>query len=111
TKLIEHFGSERSALEVLRKHDVATLSGVPGISEKYAISLIHEVIAREEGVSVEDFLQTQEAFNVYDKIIGLIRSYSHTSYSRAKLSTYIPYPSRRADKIKAIQAELKDYIE
>lgn len=111
TKLIEHFGSERSALEVLRKHDVATLSGVPGISEKYAISLIHEVIAQEEGVSVEDFLHTQEAFNIYDRIIGLIRSYSHTPYSRAKLSTYIPYPSRRADKIKAVQAELKDYIE
>jgi hypothetical protein len=109
-KLIDHFGSERSALEVLRKHDVASLSSVPGISEKYAVSLIHEVIAREEGVSIEDFLQTPEAFNVYDKIVGLMRSYAHTPYSRSKLSTYIPYPSRKADRIKAIQAELKGYI-
>jgi hypothetical protein len=110
SRLIEHFGSEQAALEVLQKHDVASLSAVPGISEKNAISLIHEVIAQEEGVSIEDFLQTQEAFNVYDKIIGLIRSYSHTPYSRAKLNTYIPYPSKRADRIKAIQSELKDYI-
>jgi len=110
SKLIGHFGSEQSALEVLRKHDVASLSGVPGISEKYAVSLIHEVIAREEGVSIEDFLQTPEAFNVYEKIIGLMRSYAHTPYSRAKLSTYIPYPSKRADKIRAIQAELNAYI-
>ena len=110
-KLIGHFGSEQSALEVLRKHDVASLSSVPGISEKYAVSLIHEVIAQEEGVSIEDFLQTPEAFNVYDKIIGLMRSYAHTPYSRAKLSTYIPYPSKRADKIRAIQAELNRYVE
>ena len=109
-RLIEHFGSEQSALEVLHKHDVASLSAVPGITEKNAIALIHEVIAQEEGVSIEDFLQTPEAFNVYDKVIGLIRSYAHTPYSRAKLSTYIPYPSRRADKIKAIQADLEGYI-
>jgi hypothetical protein len=109
-KLIGHFGSEQSAMEVLKKHDVASLSSVPGISEKYAVSLIHEVIAQEEGVSIGDFLQTPEAFNVYDRIIGLMRSYAHTPYSRAKLSTYIPYPSKRADKIRAIQAELGAYI-
>jgi DNA mismatch repair protein MutS2 len=110
TKLIDHFGSEQLALDALRKHDVASLSVVPGIGEKYAIALIHQVIAQEEGVSIDDFLQTPEAFNVYEKIIGLIRSYAHTPYSRARLSTYIPYPSKRADRIKAIQAELKDYI-
>lgn len=110
SKLISHFGSEQSALEVLRKHDVASLSSVPGISEKYAVSLIHEVIAQEDGVSIEDFLQTPEAFNVYDRIVGLMRSYAHTPYSRAKLSTYIPYASKRADKIRAIQAELGTYV-
>lgn len=110
TKLIDHFGSERAALEVLRKHDVASLSSVPGISEKYAVSLIHEVIAQEEGASIEDFLQTPESFAVYDKIIGLIRSYAHTPYSRAKLSTYIPYPSKKAGRINEMQSVLKGYI-
>ncbi len=110
-KLIEHFGSEESALDALRRHDVASLSSVPGISEKYAISLIHEVIAREEGVSVDEFLKTQEAYSIYEKLIGLIRSYAHTQYSRAKISTFIPYPSRRADRIKEIQAEIRDYVE
>ncbi len=109
-KLIDHFGSEQSALEALRKHDVASLAGVPGISEKYAVALIHEVIAQEEGVAIGDFLQTPEAFSVYDKIIGLMRSYAHTPYSRAKLSTYIPYASKRADKVRAIQGELNAYI-
>ncbi len=111
SKLIDHFGSEQAALSVLKKHDVASLAGVPGISEKYAVSLIHEVIALEEGVSIGDFLQTPEAYNVYDKIIGLMRSYAHTPYSRAKLSTYIPYSSKRADKIRAIQGELSAYID
>jgi DNA mismatch repair protein MutS2 len=111
TKLISHYGTEQSAIDVLRKHDVASLCEVPGISEKYAISLIHDIIAQEEGVSIGEFLQTQEASNVYDRIIGLIRSYSHTPYSRAKLSTYIPYPSKRADRINSIQKELKSYID
>ena len=110
-RLIEHFGSEQAAMEVLRKHDVASLSGVPGISEKYAVSLIHEVIAGEEGVSIGDFLQTQEAFAVYDKIVGLMRSYAHTPYSRARLSTYIPYPAKKASRIREIQLLLKGYID
>ena len=109
-KLIDHFGSEQAAMEVLRQRDVASLAEVPGISEKYAVSIIHQAIAHQDGVSIEDFLQTPEALNVYDKVIGLIRSYSHTPYSRAKLSTYIPYPSTKSSLIKATQATLEGYI-
>ena len=89
-KLIDHFGSEQVAMEVLRQRDVASLAEVPGISEKYAVSIIHQAIAHQDGVSIEDFLQTPEAMNVYDKVIGLIRSYSHTQYSRAKLQHVYP---------------------
>ncbi len=109
-KLVEHFGSEQGAMEVLRQRDVASLAEVPGISEKYAVSLVHQAIAHQDGVSIEDFLQTPEAMNVYEKVIGLIRSYSHTPYSRAKLSTYIPYPSTKASLIKATQTNLEGYI-
>ncbi len=109
-KLVDHFGSEELALEVLNKRDVASLSEVPGISEKYAISIIHQIIAHQDGVSIDDFLQTPEAMNVYEKVIGLIRSYSHTQYSRSRISTYIPFPSAKADKIKATQSLLKDYV-
>jgi DNA mismatch repair protein MutS2 len=109
-KLIDHFGSEQGAMEVLRQRDVASLAEVPGISEKYAVSLVHQAIAEEDGVSIDDFLQTPEAMNVYDKVIGLIRSYSHTQYSRARLSTYIPYPSSKIAHIKATQASLEGYI-
>ncbi|MCD1295799.1 DNA mismatch repair protein [Methanocella sp. CWC-04] len=111
SKLISHFGSEQKALEVLIKRDVASLAEVPGISEKYAISIIHEMISSEEGVSPDDFLKTNEAMNVYERLIGLIRSYSHTTYSRSKLSTYFPYPSRNSDSIRSIQSDIKKYIE
>jgi DNA mismatch repair protein MutS2 len=109
-KLIDHFGSEQGAMEVLRQRDVASLAEVPGISEKYAVALVHQAIAHQDGVSIEDFLQTSEAMNVYEKVIGLIRSYSHTPYSRAKLSTYIPYPSSKVACIKATQDSLRMYI-
>ncbi|OPY28589.1 MAG: DNA-binding protein MutS2 [Methanocella sp. PtaU1.Bin125] len=109
-KLIEHFGSEQGAMEALRQRDVASLAEVPGISEKYAISLVHQAIAHDEGCAIEDFLQTPEAMSVYDRIIGLIRSYAHTQYSRARLSTYIPYPSSKIAHIKATQASLEEYM-
>lgn len=109
-RLIEHFGSEERAIYILNDRDVASLTDVPGISEKYAVSLIHQVMARQDGVAIDDFLQTPEAVNVYERIIGLIRSYSHTSYSRARLSTYIPYPSKMADRIKSTQSALKEYV-
>ena len=110
TRLIDHFGSEQAAMDALRRRDVASLAEVPGISEKYAITLVHQAIARQDGVAIGDFLQTPEAMAVYDKIIGLIRSYAHTPYSRAKLSTYIPYPAAMAGQIKAMQATLEGYI-
>jgi hypothetical protein len=110
TKLVEHFGSEQGAREVLQRRDVASLADVPGISEKYAISLIHQAIAQEDGVSVDDFLQTPEAMNVYEKIIALVRSYAHTTFSRSKLTTFIPYPAEKADQIRATQATLSGYI-
>jgi hypothetical protein len=110
TKLVEHFGSEQVAMDVLQRRDVAGLAEVPGISEKYAISLIHQAIAQQDGVAVEDFLQTPEAMNVYEKIVGLVRSYAHTPFSRSKLSTFIPYPAAKAGQIKATQAILDDYV-
>ena len=109
-KLVEHFGSEEQALEVLNRRDVASLAEVPGISEKYAVSIIHQIMAHQDGVSIDDFLQTPEAMNVYERVIGLIRSYSHTQYSRSRISTYIPFPSSKADQIKANQSLLKDYV-
>ncbi|HEY3272615.1 MAG TPA: helix-hairpin-helix domain-containing protein [Methanocella sp.] len=110
TKLAEHFGSEQAAMDILQRRDVASLAEVPGISEKYAISLIHQTIAQQDGVSVEDFLQTPEAMIVYEKIVGLVRSYAHTSFSRSKLSTFIPYPAAKAGQIKATQAILDGYV-
>jgi hypothetical protein len=83
---------------------------VPGISEKYAISIIQETVAHEEGVCIDDFLATQESMNVYERIMGLVRSYSHTSYSRARLSTYFPYPSHKLEQIKTTQAEIERYV-
>jgi dsDNA-specific endonuclease/ATPase MutS2 len=110
TKLVEHFGSEQVAMDVLQRRDVAGLAEVPGISEKNAISLIHQTIAQQDGVSVEDFLQTPEAMNVYEKIVGLVRSYAHTQFSRSKLSTFIPYPAAKAGQIKATQAILDGHV-
>jgi hypothetical protein len=110
TKLVEHFGSEQVAMDVLQRRDVAGLAEVPGISEKYAISLIHQAIAQQDGVSVDGFLQTPEAMIVYEKIVGLARSYAHTPFSRSKLSTFIPYPAARASQIKATQALLDGYV-
>jgi ribosomal protein S13 len=111
SKLISHFGSEEKALDAIRKRDVASLSEVPGIGEKNAVSIIQEIIAAEEGFSINDFLRTNEALNIYERLMGLIRSYSHTQYSRSKLNTLLPYPSNRSENIKAMQSHISGYID
>ena len=53
----EHFGSEDAALEAILGGDIAGISEVEGVGQRYAISLVHEVRAQLEGVTMNDFLK------------------------------------------------------
>lgn len=110
-RLVEHFGSEKQAIEAIMNRDIAAISELEGMTEKSAISLVLEAIALNEGAGVRDFLKTNEAFEFYERLMELIKGFVHTDHARCKLSLYFPYPSRKKDKIIQTQKEIRAIIE
>ncbi len=110
-RFIEHFGSEKQALDSILKGDIAALSEIEGITEKAAISLVLEAIAANEGVSIRDFLKTSEAYEIYKSIMSLISGLARTDYAKSKLQLYFPYPSQKKEKILKLQKEIAGFID
>lgn len=105
-RLVEHFGSEKQAIDAIISQDIAAISELEGMTEKSAISLVLEAIAVNEGAGARDFLKTNEAFDFYEKLLELIKGFAHTDHARSKLSLYFPYPSQKLEKILHIQKEI-----
>lgn len=110
-RLVEHFGSEKQAIDAIISQDIAAISELEGMTEKSAISLVLEAIAINEGAGVRDFLKTNEAFDFYERLLELIKGFAHTDHARSKLSLYFPYPSRKKEKILHIQKEIRGILE
>ena len=109
-RLVEHFGSEKQAIDAIISQDIAAISELEGMNERSAISLVLEAIAINEGAGVRDFLRTNEAFDFYEKLLELIKGFAHTDHARSKLSLYFPYPSRKKEKILHIQKEIREIL-
>ncbi len=110
-RLSKHFGSEKQALDAILNKDVAAISEVEGMTEKSAISLVLDAMALNEGAGMRDFLKTGEAFEIYERIMELIKGFAHTQHARSKLNLYFPYPSHKKDKIIKLQREIGAVIE
>ncbi len=110
-RLSKHFGSEKQALDAIMNQDIAALSEIEGMTEKSAISLVLEAMALDDGVSMRDFLKTGEAYEIYERILELLKNFAHTEHARSKLNLYIPYPSHKKDKIIQLQKEISSIIE
>ncbi|WP_094227129.1 MutS-related protein [Methanolobus psychrotolerans] len=110
-RFVEHFGSESQALDAILAGDIASISEVEGIGQRYAISLIQDVASRAEGVTVSDFLRTREAMDVYEKLLDIVKEFTHTRYSRDKLHVFFPYPSTKIEKIMQIRESVSYYME
>jgi len=110
-RFIEHFGSEQNALEAIFSGDVASISCMEGVGQRYAISLIQEVNSKIEGVKVQDFLKTREAMDIYERLLDIIKLFAHTGYAREKMHTFFPYPASRRDRIESIRNSVAQHIE
>ncbi|MDO9517715.1 MAG: endonuclease MutS2 [Methanosarcinaceae archaeon] len=107
----EHFGSEEAALDAILGGDIAGISEVEGIGQRYAISLVHEVRAQVEGVSISDFLKTKESVDIYERLLDIIKQFAHTRYAKDKLHIYFPYPASKKDKIVSVRESVSYYID
>ncbi len=110
-RLTKHFGSEKQALDAILNKDIAAISEIEGMTEKSAITLVLDAMALTEGVGMRDFLKTSEAYEIYGKIMALIKGFAHTEYARTKLSLYFPYPAHKKERVTEIQEDVEGAIE
>lgn len=109
-RFIEHFGGEKQALESILNGDIAAISEMEGMTEKSAISLVLEARAQNEGVGIRDFLKTDVAYEMYERINDLISGFARTDYAKSKLHLYFPYPASKKDRIIKLQKEIGGII-
>ncbi|MHA1227832.1 MAG: MutS-related protein [Candidatus Hodarchaeales archaeon] len=98
-KLIRVFGSEEAVLYALRESRIAELSSIEGIGERFALSLCRNLHYRETGEQLENFLKTEDARLIYNRVIDIIAKYGNTVYSRSKLYLFFPLPISAYEKI------------
>jgi DNA mismatch repair protein MutS2 len=96
-KLVEALGSEEEALKMISNADAASLGAIPGLGHGKALRIIRSFYETKEGVTLEQVMRTQDAIEIYDHIISIIRSYAKTDYAGDKLSLYFPLPSNKID--------------
>ena len=106
-RLLEHFGSEESALETIMKGDVAALERV--LSERQALSLARCARGLKFKARPDEFLATEDAVDIYQRMISRIASYAHTDYARLKIGTLFPCssPELLAENRKAAQDSME----
>lgn len=90
-RLIDRFGSEEAAVEVILRGDAASLLDV--VSERHALSLVKWAMGRRYRAEPESFLATEESNRIYQDLISKMAAYSHTEYARFKIGTIFPSSS------------------
>ncbi len=98
-KLIDIFGSEAVALNIIVNAQVATLAGIPGVGKKKALDIVQEAYALREGISAFEVLKTKDIQEIYTRILTIIQSYANSMFAKDKLSLYYPLPSSKIEII------------
>nr|MDO8099326.1 helix-hairpin-helix domain-containing protein [Candidatus Njordarchaeota archaeon] len=96
-KLVESLGSEEEALRAIVNANVATIASIPGIGHAKAVRIVRSFYEAREGATLEQVLRTQDATEIYERIMSIIRSYTKTDYASDKLSLYFPLPSNKLE--------------
>ncbi len=90
-RLLEHYGSEESALEAVSRGDVEGLA--KALSERQALSLVQNARGMKYGVKPEDFQATPEVVEIYRMLLSRLAGYAHTQFARSKIGTMFPSSS------------------
>ena len=84
-KLIERYGSEENALKVILHGDIASLADT--LSKRQALFMAKWAEGYKYNSNPDDFLATEKAIEIYEKIIVKMGDYAHTEYARFKIAT------------------------
>jgi len=91
-KLIERYGNEENALKVILHGDIASLADT--LSKRQALFMAKWAEGYKYNSNPDDFLATEKAIEIYEKIIVKMGDYAHTEYARFKIATLFPSSSR-----------------
>ncbi|MFW9983144.1 MAG: helix-hairpin-helix domain-containing protein, partial [Candidatus Odinarchaeota archaeon] len=98
-KLVDVFGSELAALNIINNAQVATLASIPGVGKKKALDIVQDAYTIREGISAFEVLKTEDIQTIYQRILSIIQSYANSLFAKDKLSLYYPLPSSKIDVI------------
>ncbi|WP_251342114.1 MutS-related protein [Haloplanus halophilus] len=73
----------------LREGDVAALAGAPGISPGRAAAIARAAVRHEHGADGE-FLATDRARDVHERLLDLLRERTVTDYAASRVATFVP---------------------
>ena len=84
-RLIEQYGDEEKALQAVLQADVSGLA--LAVSQRQALLLVRHARCQRYAAHPEQFLATDEAARVQEKLIALLSGYAHTDFARQKIMT------------------------
>jgi len=84
-RLIEQYGDEQRAVEAVLAGDLSGLA--VAVSERQALLLIRHGRCLRHSIAPDQFLATEEAARVQEKLIELLSGYAHTDFARKKIMT------------------------
>jgi len=84
-RLIEQYGDEQRAVEAVLAGDLSGLA--LAVSERQALLLIRHGRCLRHSTAPDQFLATEEAARVQEKLIDLLSGYAHTDFAQQKIMT------------------------
>jgi len=107
-KLINHFVTEENAIKAISEGRISEIASIKGIGKKLALKIIQEYNPEFKKLYSNQFLKTNDAINIYEKIIEIIKLYAQTQFIKDKFSLMFPLPASKYD---IIQDRLNYYRE
>ncbi len=92
-KITDNMGGEKELLKVIQNYEVDRLANIDGVSQQKAVEIINSAL----GNPVQEFLKTDQAYQIYDDILKRISEFASTKYGKNRI--LLINPIENEDKI------------
>jgi len=92
-KITQQMGGETELLKAIQNYEVDRLANIEGVSQQKAVEIINHVL----GNPVQEFLKTEQAYQIYEDILKRISEFANTKYGKNRI--LLINPLQNADKI------------
>ena len=84
-RLIELYGDEEKAMQAVMAGDISGLA--MAVSQRQALLLVRNGRCLRHSIALDQFLATNEAARMQEKLASLLSGYAHTDFARQKILT------------------------